>query len=116
MTMKHFKEPLGNALPSMNVTDVAAWLGDVAVSSDKEKAITCGFFRLEHSEPLVYTYTYDEMKFVVDGEFTISDESGVKVDAVKGDVFYFSKGSVITFETKSFGIGFFCGQRRQGEA
>lgn len=36
----------------------------------------------------MYEYTYHEMKIIVDGEFDISDETGQKVHAVKGDVFY----------------------------
>jgi ethanolamine utilization protein EutQ (cupin superfamily) len=59
----------------------------------------------------VYEYTYHEMKIIVDGEFVISDETGQKVTGRKGDVFYFPKGSKITFETESFGVGFFVGQR-----
>jgi ethanolamine utilization protein EutQ (cupin superfamily) len=51
------------------------------------------------------------MKIIVDGEFVISDETGQKVTGRKGDVFYFPKGSKITFETGSFGVGFFVGQR-----
>ena len=51
------------------------------------------------------------MKIIVDGEFDISDETGQKVHAVKGDVFYFPKGSKITFTTETFGLGFYCGQR-----
>jgi uncharacterized cupin superfamily protein len=83
---------------------------------DKEKPISCGFYRLEAGTPLVYTYTYHEMKIIVDGEFDISDETGQEVHAVAGDVFYFPKGSVITFKTKTFGLGFYCGQRLQGTA
>ena len=51
------------------------------------------------------------MKIIVDGEFVISDGTGQKVTGRKGDVFYFPKGSKITFETSSFGLGFFVGQR-----
>ena len=51
------------------------------------------------------------MKIIVDGEFVISDETGQKVTGRKGDVFYFPRGSRITFETESFGVGFFVGQR-----
>lgn len=60
----------------------------------------------------MYSYTYHEMKIIVDGEFDISDETGQKVHAVKGDVFYFPKGSKITFTTESFGLGFYVGQRK----
>jgi hypothetical protein len=66
--------------------------------------------------PLVYEYTYHEMKIIVDGSFDISDETGKKVHATKGDVFYFPKGSKITFETDDFGLGFFVGQRKEGGA
>jgi uncharacterized cupin superfamily protein len=83
---------------------------------DPEKPISCGFYRLEAGTPLVYTYTYHEMKFIVDGEFDISDETGQEVHAVAGDVFFFPKGSVITFKTKTFGLGFYCGQRKEGTA
>lgn len=70
----------------------------------------------EPGTPLVYEYTYHEMKIIVDGSFDISDETGKKVHATKGDVFYFPKGSKITFETDDFGLGFFCGQRKKDGA
>lgn len=83
---------------------------------DPEKPISAGFYRLEKGTPLVYTYTYHEMKIIVDGEFDISDETGQKVHAVAGDVFYFPKGSKITFTTESFGLAFYTGQRKEGAA
>lgn len=66
--------------------------------------------------PLVYEYTYHEMKIIVDGSFDITDETGKKVHATKGDVLYFPKGSNITFTTDDFGLGFFVGQRKEGGA
>lgn len=114
MMYKHaaIKEPK----PSMNVPDVNAFLLDVFTSQNQEKPITCGFFRMETGKPLSYTYTYDEMKIIVEGEIWITDETGHQDRAVAGDVFYFPKGSRITFESPSYGIGFFCGQRALGEA
>ena len=56
------------------------------------------------------------MKIIVDGDFEISDESGQTVHASKGDVFFFPKGSVITFKTVKGGLGFFCGQRGKDSA
>lgn len=38
------------------------------------------------------------------------------IQAVPGDVFYFPKGSVITFTTNSYGLAFYTGQRAQGAA
>ncbi|TVY31939.1 Ethanolamine utilization protein [Lachnellula occidentalis] len=103
-----FKPPL--------IANENAFLGDVATSTDATAPISAGFYRLEKGTPLVYEYTYDEMKIIVDGEYEISDETGQKVRATKGDVFYFPKGSKITFTTPSFGLGFFVGQRANGAA
>ncbi|KAM3065006.1 hypothetical protein ACMFMF_011476 [Clarireedia jacksonii] len=105
-----FKPPL--------IANENAFLGDIATSEkeDPTAPISAGFYRLEKGTPLVYEYTYHEMKIIVDGEFDISDETGQKVHAKKGDVFYFPKGSKITFTTESFGLGFFVGQRKTGTA
>jgi len=54
------------------------------------------------------------MKVIVEGSFTISDETGKKVEAKPGDVFFFPKGSKITFETQDYGLAFFTGQRKEG--
>lgn len=74
--------------------------------------ISAGFYRLDPGPELVYTYTYDEMKIIVDGDFEISDETGKSVKAVKGDVFFFPKGSKIIFRTEKGGLGWYCGQRK----
>lgn len=82
------------------------------LSSDKdnaEKPVSCGFYRLEKGTPLVYTYTYDEMKIILEGHFVISDETGQKVTASPGDVFYFPKGAKITFTTEDYGLAFYVG-------
>ena len=100
----------------MEDVDAAAYLEDFSVSEDLKKPITCGLFRLEKGNSLTYTYTYHEMKLVIDGEFRISDETGTEVLATTGDLLYFPKGSTITFSTSDYGLGFFCGQRGEGEA
>jgi ethanolamine utilization protein EutQ (cupin superfamily) len=115
--MTYYKQAIKTDLPSMEVAGVNAFLGDVDVSKDKDKTLVAGFYRMEKSDtPLVYEYTYHEMKIIVEGEMIISDETGHTVHATVGDVFYFPKGSVITFQSPSYGIGFFCGQRKEGEA
>jgi ethanolamine utilization protein EutQ (cupin superfamily) len=115
--MTYYSQAIKTDLPSMGKPGINAFLGDVAVSADPEKTIVAGFYRMEKSdEPLVYEYTYDEMKIIVEGEMKITDQTGHSVEAKVGDVFYFPKGSVITFQSPSYGIGFFCGQRKEGEA
>jgi ethanolamine utilization protein EutQ (cupin superfamily) len=114
--MTYIASAVEKSLPSMNMPGCNAFLDDLLVSDDPEKRIVSGFFRLEQSKPLEYSYNYDEMKIIIEGEMIISDETGQQAHAKAGDVFYFRKGSVITFDTPSYGIGFFCGQRQQGEA
>ncbi|KAF2097978.1 hypothetical protein NA57DRAFT_57150 [Rhizodiscina lignyota] len=93
-----------------------AFLGDIATSTDSDKPISAGFYRLKKGTPLVYEYTYHEMKIILEGSFDISDEAGNKVHAVPGDVFYFPKGSKITFTTDDYGYAFYTGQRAEGAA
>ena len=116
MAFKHFEQIKLQGLPSMKIGNVPAFLKDFAISEDSEKPITCGLFRLDAGESLQYTYTYHEMKLIVDGSFIIEDETGQKVTAKTGDLLYFPEGCVITFSTPDFGIGFFCGQRGEDEA
>ena len=93
-----------------------AYLKDFAVSNDEQAPITVGLFRLEAGDPITYTYTYEEMKLIIDGELQISGGSSDAVTTKVGDLFYFPKGSVITFSTNTFGLGYFCGQRNADEA
>ena len=116
MAFTHYQQIRDQELPSMEIDNVKAFLKDFSVSEDIEKPITSGLFRLEAGESLEYTYTYHEIKLIVDGSFIIQDESGQKVTAKPGDLFYLSKGSAINFSTPDFGVGFFCGQRGDDEA
>ena len=116
MAFKHIEQIKDQKLPSMEVENVSAFLKDFAVSEDSDKPITSGLFRLEAGESLQYTYTYHEMKLIVDGSFIIEDETGHKVTAKPGDLFYFPKSSAITLSTPYFGLGFFSGQRGEDEA
>jgi len=111
--MKYKQQAIADSQPSMGIDGVSATLGDTVISDSKDKTLCAGFFHLNKSEkPLVYTYDYEEMKIIVEGEFIISDESGQKVHAKVGDVLYFADGETITFETPSKGVGFFVGQRK----
>lgn len=94
-----------------------SFLGDIFTSeAPKEQQISCGFYKQEKGEPLVYYYDYDEMKIIleVEGEYTIADESGYKVSVAPGDVLYFKKGTTVTFETTGYGYAFFTGLRPNG--
>ena len=94
------------------------FLGDVFNSTDVSAPIASGFYHLKPGTPLEYTYTYDEMKIILEGEVRIRDSSGQEVLATVGDVFYFPKGAIITFstETPSGVKAFYVGQRARGAA
>lgn len=113
--MKTFKNAQGMKLVPMDIEGENAYLSDIVSSNDPDSPITCGLFRMEKGDPLTYTYTYDEAKIIIEGEMTISEEGGKTFDAVAGDIIYFAKGAIITFTSKSYGIGFICGQRAVDE-
>ena len=93
MAFKLYNQIINEELPSMEVEGVNAFLKDFSVSQDSDKPITSGLFRLKAGESLKYTYTYHEMKFIVDGTFTIEDETGQKEIVKAGDLLYFPKGT-----------------------
>lgn len=57
------------------------FLGDISSSDkvDAEKPISCGIYRFEPGHELVYTYTYHEMKIILEGEGTLKDGTGKEV-------------------------------------
>ena len=114
--MQHKGKILGRELPAMDEFDANAFLEDFVVSEDPDKAITAGLFRLEAGESMTYTYTYHEIKLVIDGELHITDCTGETVVGTKGDLFYFPADSTITFTTVDFVLAYFVGQRGEGEA
>ena len=85
MAFKLYDQITNVELPPMEVEGVNAFLKDFSVSEDSNKPITSGLFRLKAGESLKYTYTYHEMKLIVDGNFTIEDESGQKETVKAGD-------------------------------
>jgi len=113
--MVHLKDVEGMKIAPMESPGNNAYLQDVVTSNDKEKPITCGMFRMEKGEPLTYTYPYDEMKVMLEGEMDISDGHD-KITVHKGDVLHFPKGSEITFSSKDYGLAFICGQRAKDGA
>ena len=98
-------------LPSMNVEGCEAFIGDVHENPGGSQ-LCSGFFELIASKPLVYEYTYDEMKIVLEGEFTLTDQAtGQVVHAKPRDVLFFPKGTTVIFETPDRALGFYTGHR-----
>jgi ethanolamine utilization protein EutQ len=99
-------------LPSMEVVGTESFIGDVYTNPEGSE-MAAGFFELFHTEePLLYEYTYDEMKVVVKGEFRLeSVDTGQVLVAKERDVIFFPKGSNILFSTPEHGLAFYVGHR-----
>lgn len=98
-------------LPGMDAPGSEAFIAD-SLSNPEGSAISCGFFELKASEPLVYEYTYDEMKVVIQGEFILTDQATGEVTRAKErDILFFPKGTTVKFETPDYALGFYTGHR-----
>ncbi|MFK0005327.1 cupin domain-containing protein [Paenarthrobacter sp. NPDC090522] len=98
-------------IPSMDLPGSEAFIGD-ALHNPEGTVMSAGFFELKASEPFEYTYTYDEMKVVIQGEFILTDVStGEVTHAKERDVLFFPKGTTVKFDTPTYGLGFFAGDR-----
>jgi ethanolamine utilization protein EutQ len=75
------------------------------VITEREGNLGAGFMTFENAE-LPWTLSYDEVDYVVEGEFTI--KTGGKLYTMKaGDVFYIPKGTSVVFGSPSFGKVFY---------
>lgn len=111
MAMEYIANAQREPLSSMGLPAHNGFMKDFLGSRDSSTPLSCGFFRMEKGEPLTYKYSFAEMKLVVEGEVTITDEKGQSRKGTPGDVFYFSKGSEITFSSTSCGTLFYCALR-----
>jgi len=104
-----------NNLPRMSTDEFPGTegsIGDVYENPDGSP-MCAGFFELKHTDaPLVYTYDYDEMKIVVEGEFLLVDKAtGQEEKAGPKDVLFFPKGSTIEFSTPDYALAYYVGYR-----
>jgi len=88
-----------------------SFLGDLAFSRVPGKEMTAGLYHLEKGPALHYTYTYEEFKYILHGEFHLTDGTGQEVVARQGDLMYFPRGAKVTFSTMDGALGLYVGQR-----
>ncbi|PWN31531.1 uncharacterized protein FA14DRAFT_162540 [Meira miltonrushii] len=88
-----------------------AMLGDIDCSKDKK--LTGGFYEQSHSEePLNYTYTYDELKIVLEGELQIKNTAtGEEFTAKAGQVLNISDGAALQFNSPTKARIFYVAKR-----
>jgi len=91
-----------------------AAIDDVFTSeSTDDKPISCGIFVQKKSdEPFSYTYKYDEVKIIIEGNIHLQDgPDGEIYEAKKGDVLSIKKGTTVIFTSPDEGKAFYVGQR-----
>ncbi|PWZ03479.1 hypothetical protein BCV70DRAFT_197691 [Testicularia cyperi] len=105
------------AIKACKLTDLgfAGALGEILSSTSNN--LTCGVYEQKaFDKPLNFTYKYDEVKLVLDGELHVKDlGTGETVIAKQGDVLNISKGGEFDFSSPSFARTFFVGARGAGE-
>ncbi len=96
-------------LPVMEIPN--AFIGD-AFTNPGGCEMASGFFEMKPGEALHYHYTYDEMKVILQGSFTLTDEdTGQQVTVGPKDVLFFPKGIRVLFETTEHTLAFYTGHR-----
>ncbi len=103
------------SLPQMPVEEfpgTAGYIDDVYPNPEGSE-MAAGYFKLDPTdEALDYTYEYDEMKVVLDGEFRLENlDTGQVETAGPRDAIFFPKGSRIRFTTPAGALAFYVGQR-----
>jgi ethanolamine utilization protein EutQ (cupin superfamily) len=116
--LKIYKQVTSADLPKMtdnaSMRNSETYFADIAQSPVEGKEMVSGCFRMMAGHDLEYTYEYEEMKYVAEGEFVLTDGTGQTAVAKAGDVIYFPKGCQVTFHTNHYAVGVFTGQRKWG--
>lgn len=118
MPLQHLPKSQGKDVKPPLIANNNAFLGDYISSGreDPNKNLNAGFYRQEKGESLTYTYHYDEMKIILEGQLNLKDETGQEVNAVPGDVFLLPAGCTITFSSDDYCLAFIVSQRAKDSA
>lgn len=83
---------------------------DVPICSN-ENAMQLGYFSMQPSADFEFTYTYLEVKVVINGKIIIRDDQGKKYVAEAGDVLIFTPETTVIFDGESDGNAIYTGHR-----
>lgn len=111
MKIEKFESVTTASLPKVDMPGVDALLKDFATVNSTGKPLTFGVFRLNKGDALPYTYEFDEFKLVLEGEVSVSDDTGAATHFKAGDVMQFKNGAKTVFATQSTALCFFVAQR-----
>lgn len=111
MSIRIFSGAARRNLTDLKIPDTVAFMDDLASSGRKAAPITSGLFRMGRGTPLPFTYEYDEYKFLLEGEMTITEDNGTVHELKAGDLIFFPSGAKVKFSSHSSGLAFYCAQR-----
>merc|ERR1719181_513459 len=76
------------------------------------KDLSAGLYRLVAGNSVSYTYRYPEFKYIVEGEWHLTDGTGQVVHATAGDLLYFPMGTKVDFTVAETGLGYYIADAR----
>ncbi|OQD94126.1 hypothetical protein PENSOL_c028G05965 [Penicillium solitum] len=80
----------------------------IRTKTESPAHFTSGFYKIEAGPERPATYTFEETKYVLNGQIDILDEAtGITHHLVPGDFAFFHVGSKVKFSTKSQGLAFY---------
>ncbi len=111
MKVKKFEAVAKIALTAMEEPNANAEGVDVATATSGGTPLTFGLFRMNSGEPFPYDYSFDEFKYVMEGEITVTDGDGAVSTFSAGDVMQFSKDTKAFFSTESTALMLYVASR-----
>jgi uncharacterized cupin superfamily protein len=111
MSIRVFPAITSQQLTDLQIPSTVAFLDDLGSTGSKDSRVTAGLFRMSRGEALSYSYEFDEFKLVLEGEMTVTEDSGRVFDLKAGDLIQFSSGAKVKFSSRSSGLAFYCAQR-----
>ncbi|CAI7659767.1 unnamed protein product [Penicillium palitans] len=80
----------------------------IRTKTESPAHFTSGFYKIEAGPERPASYTFEETKYVLNGQIDILDEAtGITHHLVPGDFAFFHVGSKVKFSTKSQGLAFY---------
>jgi uncharacterized cupin superfamily protein len=111
MTIRVFQAATHQQLTDLKIPETVAFLDDLGSSGRTHGPITAGLFRMGHGQAMPYTYEFDEFKLVLEGEMTVTEETGKVYELKAGDLIQFAAGAKVKFSSHSSGLAFYVAQR-----
>ncbi|WP_306299002.1 cupin domain-containing protein [Bacillus sp. OV166] len=93
-----------------NITSIKKVIIDVPIT-DQKNAVQLEYFSMQPCESFTFTYTFLEMKVVLNGKIVIRDDQDQKYVAEKGDVLIFTPDTTAIFDGERDGDAIYTAHR-----